>query len=104
MTTLNDLTNKTLKRVKITQGGNVFTDGKLTCLLKPTNRDFASKTKKPVYYLSAIANGKSEYLSGMFRTSNDAVFNADFKDALGLKHIVLIECADQGQLMTVRAA
>lgn len=104
MTTLNDLTGKTLKRVKTTQAGNIFTDGNIVCLLKPTDRTFDGKSKKPVYYLSAIANGKSEYLSGMFKTANDAVFSADYKDPLGLKHIVLIEFADEGQTMTVRAA
>lgn len=104
MTTLNDLNGRTLKRVKVTQSGNIFSDGKITCLLKPTNREFEGKSKKPVYYLSAIANGKSEYLSGMFKTANDAVFSADYKDVLGLKHIVLIEFADEGKTMSVRAA
>lgn len=102
--TLNDLNGLTLNRVKTTQSGNIFSNGKITCLLKPTNRDFEGKSKKPVYYLSALSGGKSEYLSGMFRTANDAVFSADYKDALGLKHIVLIEFADEGKTMTVRAA
>lgn len=104
MTSLNDLTGKTLKRVKTTQAGNIFTDGSITCLLKPTNRAFDGVSKKPVYYLSAISNGKSTYLSGMFETGDNTTFSADYKDALGLKRIVLISFADEGKTMSVRAA
>lgn len=104
MMLLSNLVGKTLNRVKTTQAGNIFSDGKITCLLKPTDRAFEGKSKKPVYYLSAISGGKSTYLSGMFQTANDAVFSADYKDAIELKHIVLIEFIDQGKTMTVRAA
>lgn len=104
MTTLNDLKGLTLNRVKITQSGNIFTDGKTTCLLKATDRDFDGKSKKPVYYLSALSGGKSQYLSGMFKTSDDLVFSADFKDGLGIKHIVHIVFGNDGKTMTVRAA
>lgn len=102
--TLNDLKGLTLNRVKTTQSGNIFSNGKITCLLKPTDRAFDGKSKKPVYYLSVLSGGKSLYLSGMFPTSRDMVFSADFKDALGIKHIVLIEFADKGKTMSVRAA
>lgn len=102
--TLKDLTDKTLFRIKTTQVGNIFSDGKVTCLLKPTNRQFDGVSKKPVYYLSAIANGRAEYLSGMFETANNHVFSADYKDGLGIKHIVMIEFAEQGSKLTVRAS
>ena len=102
--TLNDLKGLTLNRVNTTQSGNIFSNGKITCLLKPTDRTFDGKSKRPIYYLSALSGGKSEYLSGMFATASDMVFSADFKDALGIKHIVLIEFADEGKTMSVRAA
>lgn len=104
MTTLNDLKGLTLNRVKTTQAGNIFTDGKITCLLKPTDRAFEGTSRKPAYYLSALSGGKSQYLSGMFKTSDDLVFSADFKDALGIKHIVHIVFGNNGKTMTVRSA
>lgn len=101
--TLNDLINKTLKLVKTTQAGNIFTFDKLTVLLKPVNRDFLGKSKKPLYYLSAIENGKAEYLSGLFATNDDATFSGDYKDGIGLKHIVHVVFAAGGAEFTVKA-
>ena len=104
MTDLSNLINHDLKLVNVTNAGNIFTDGNITCLLKPTNRNFNGKSKKPVYYLSAIDNGKSTYLSGLFATNDSQVFSADYKDGIGMKHIVKIRFADAGKSMTVQAA
>ncbi|MCX7087953.1 MAG: hypothetical protein NTV00_07865 [Methylococcales bacterium] len=89
------------KLVKVAQAGNIFSGGKITCLLKPVNRDYQGTTKKPVYYLSVIENGLSQYLSGLFATGDDMVFSADYKDSLGVKHIVRIAFADGGKALTI---
>jgi len=106
MTDLSDLINHDLKLVNVTNSGNIFTDNgnKITCLLKPTNRSFKGKKKKPVYYLSLIKNDKATYLSGLFATNDSQVFSADYKDGIGMKHIVMICFANAGKSMTVRAA
>lgn len=104
MATLQNLLGKTFNLVKSTQAGNIFSGFNQTLLLKPVNRDYGGKTKKPLYYLNSLENGKSEYLTGLFATANDVVFSGDYKDSLGLKHIVKVVFSDSGKTMTVKAA
>lgn len=104
MTTLQNLPGKTFYLVKSTPAGNIFADSnRIVLLLKAVNRDYGGKTKKPLYYLNRIENGKSEYLTGLFATSDSRVFSGDYKDALGLKHLVKVIFADGGKLLKVTA-
>lgn len=103
MATLQTLLGKDFALVKSTQVGNIFVGFNQTLLLKPVNRDYAGTIKKPLYYLNRIEKGKSEYLTGLFATSNETVFSGDYKDALGLKHIVKVCFADSGKLLKVTA-
>jgi hypothetical protein len=101
MSNIKDLIGINFNLVKTTQAGNIFAGNKITCLLKPVNRAYAGTIKKPQYYLSVIESGRSEYLSGLFATNNDMVFSADYKDGLGIKHLVKISFADAGQAMAI---
>lgn len=103
MSSIKDLIDIDFKLVKTTQAGNIFSGNKITCLLKPVNRDYIGTTKKPQYYLSVIESGRSEYLSGLFATNDDMVFSADYKDGLGMKHLVKIAFGDSGKLMQIHA-
>ena len=104
MTALNDLCGINFKLQKVTQGGNIFTGNGKVCLLKPVNREYSGTIKKPLYYLNLLLNGKSQYLSGLFATNDSMIFSADYKDSLGIKHIVKIAFSDAGKAMTVKAA
>jgi hypothetical protein len=51
-----------------------------------------------------LLNGKSEYLSGLFATNDALVFSADYKDGLGMKHLVKIAFAAGGKALTIKVA
>lgn len=104
MASLNELCGIEFKLQKVTQGGNIFTGNGKVCLLKPVNREYKGTVKKPQYYLSVIESGRSEYLTGLFATNDSSVFSGDYKDALGVKHIVKVSFADSGKAMLVKAA
>jgi len=104
MATLNELCGIDFKLQKVTQGGNIFTGNGKTCFLKPVNREYTGTIKKPLYYLNILLNGKSEYLTGLFATKDAAVFSGDYRDALGIKHIVKLSFADAGKAMQIKAA
>jgi hypothetical protein len=104
MATLNDLCGINFKLQKVTQGGNIFTGNGKVCLLKAVNREYTGVIKKPLYYLNLLLNGKSEYLTGLFATKDAAVFSGDYRDALGIKHIVKVSFQDAGKAMLVKAA
>ena len=104
MEALNELCGIEFKLQKVTQGGNIFTGNGKVCLLKPVNREYSGTVKKPQYYLNLLLNGRSEYLTGLFATNDASVFSGDYKDALGIKHIVKVSFADAGKAMLVKAA
>ena len=104
MATLNELCGIDFKLQKVTQGGNIFTGNGKVCLLKPVNREYSGTVKKPQYYLNLLLNGRSEYLTGLFATNDATVFSGDYKDALGIKHIVKVSFTDTGKAMLVKAA
>jgi hypothetical protein len=104
MTKLNDLCGINFTLQKATQGGNIFTGNKHVCLLKPVNRDYIGTIKKPLYYLNLLMNGKSEYLTGLFATNDESIFSGDYKDTLGIKHIVKLHFSDAGKSMQIKAA
>jgi hypothetical protein len=103
MTSIKELIDIDFKLVKTTQAGNIFSGNKITCLLKPVNREYQGTIKKPQYYLSVIESGRSEYLSGLFATNDSMTFSADYKDLLGMKHLVKIAFGDAGQSMKIHA-
>jgi hypothetical protein len=103
MAVLKSLIGEIFNLVNATQAGNIYVGSNQTLLLKPVNRDYAGTVKKPVYYLNRIEKGKSEYLTGLFATSDSRIFSGDYKDALGLKHIVKVCFADGGKKLKVVA-
>ena len=103
MATLQVLLGKDFNLVKTTQAGNIFAGFNQTLLLKPVNRDYAGTVKKPLYYLNRIEKGKSEYLTGLFATHDETVFSGDYKDGIGLKHMVKVCFSDGGKQLKVSA-
>lgn len=101
MISIKDLIDIEFRLIKTTQAGNIFSGSGKTCLLKPVNRAYKGSIKKPLYYISAIESGISAYLSGLFSTSDPMLFSADYKDDLGIKHIVKIAFSDSGKSMKV---
>ena len=99
--TLQDLIGISFKKVKTLNKGNIYSGHDLTLFLKPTDHEYSGKTKKPTHYLSQLENGTSTYLSGLFPTAESAIFSADYKDDLGVKHLVKICFSDQGNIMEV---
>lgn len=104
MTSLNDFLNTELKLKKVTKGGNIFSNGNKTCLLKPVNREYKGVKKKPIYFIESLENGKATYLSGLFKTNERFVFSGDFKDELGLKHLVKLKFSEDAQTIQIKAA
>ena len=102
MSALHELIGTRFERIKITNAGNIYVSPtKKTCLLKPTDRVFDGASKKPIYYLSSLEQGKSTYLSGLFATDDPSTFSCDYLDALCMKHIVKIRFSDGGKVMTI---
>lgn len=105
MTTLQDFCNSELKLAKTTNNGNIFTDDKnRACLLKPVNRKYKGVKNKPLYFIEALENNKAIYLSGLFRTNERFVFSGDYKDDLGLKHMVKLRFSDDAKTIQIKAA
>ena len=104
MTTLKDFIDTELSLVKVTKSGNIFADGNKTCLLKPVNRQYEGVKNKPLYFIEALENGKATYLSGLFKTKERYVFSGDFKDELGLKHMVKLKFSDDAETILINAA
>ena len=104
MTTLKHFLNTELKLVKVTKGGNIFADGNKTCLLKPVNRQYEGVKNKPLYFIESLANNKATYLSGLFKTKERFVFSCDYKDDLGLKHLVKVKFSDDAKTISIKAA
>lgn len=104
MTGLNELQSIKFSLVKSTTLGNIFAGDGKTCLLKPVNREYNGTAKKPLYYLNLLTNGKSTYLSGLFATGDSETFSADYRDKVGMKHLVKIRFTDAGKQMTIDGA
>ena len=103
METLKELCCIEFGLVKSTQAGNIYSDSKQTVLLKPVNREYGANTKKPLYYLNLLENGKAAYLTGLFATNDENVFSGDFKDGIGVKHIVKLIFSNGGKGMMLVA-
>lgn len=91
-----------LTLLKNTQKGNLYTSSeKELFFLKPCDRLFEGKPKKPQYYISKIDGQKSVYLTGLFATENQSIFSGDQKDPLGVKKIFLFEFLDAGKKLKI---
>ncbi len=101
MSDLKGLVGKSFKLVNTTSAGNIFSGDGETLLLKPVNRDYQGVSKKPLYYLNLLLKGNSVYLTGLFATANKLIFSGDFKDALGMKHIVKLVFEDGGKSVSI---
>jgi len=66
--------------------------------VKAVNRQYAGRTKKPVYFLSRHnpTKKKFDYISGLFTTKQELVFSYDIKDQLGVKHLYTCEFSPGG--------
>jgi hypothetical protein len=104
MSNLKDLCNIKFTLQKSTTAGNIFSGNGKTCLLKAVNREYMGKIKKPVYYLSLLEKNSAQYLSGLFTTADPQVLSGDYRDALGIKHIMLVSFAEAGKAMSLKAA
>ena len=103
MAGLDELQHIKFSLTKCTTIGNIFTGNGKTCLLKPVNREYKGTAKKPLYYLNLLMNGKSTYLSGLFPTGDPSTFSADYRDKVGMKHLVKIRFSEAGKQMTIDA-
>lgn len=91
-----------LDLIKNTQKGNLYSSsGKELFFLKPCDRLFEGKPKKPQYYISKIDGQKSVYLTGLFATENQNIFSGDTKDQLGVKIIYLFEFSEAGKKLKI---
>ena len=72
--------------------------------VKAVNRQYAGRTKKPVYFLSRHnpSKKKFDYISGLFATKQPLVFSYDTRDALGVKHIKVCEFSENGDSITLQ--
>ena len=71
--------------------------------VKPVNREYAGIKKKPVYFMSKYnpATKKFDYMSGLFRTSEERVFSWDLKDELGIKILQVCQFSENGDTITL---
>ena len=67
--------------------------------LVPVDREY--KKKRPVYYLQRIRDRKAEYITGLFKTSQESVFSGDVKDALGVKMYLRVEALNSGEALEI---
>jgi len=92
----------TLDLIKNTQAGNIYSNPeKEIYLLKPTDRAFDGKVKKPIYYISKIINQKSNYITGLFSTNNPTIFSGDERDTFGVKKVFLFELSEAGKTLKI---
>lgn len=91
---------KTLrKECQDTDGAVVFgsNDGE-QFLFRRVNREFEqAKGLKPVYWLSRLVGGKSQYFSGVFPTANNRVFTADKRNEIGMKELFGLVFFEHGE-------
>ena len=72
--------------------------------IKSVNREYAGRTKAPIYFLSRYnpAKKKFDYISGLFKTSKPLVLSYDTRDSLGIKTIRLCTFSENGDSITLQ--
>ncbi len=94
---------KSYRKIAQPQGVAIYqADNGDKLVLVPVNRDY-EQSRKPIYYLKQSKKGKKpRYLSGLFVTSDPAVFSGDLKDPVtGLKRIFTVTFKDGGDRLLV---
>lgn len=88
---------KSYSRIATNIGANIYqSDDKDKLVLVPVNRKYEGK--KPVYYLKR----NKIYLSGLFPTTDPAVFSGDIKDNItGLKQPFSVTFTNDGETLII---
>ena len=71
--------------------------------IKPVNREYPGRTKKPCYFMSKYnrSTKKYIYMSGLFRTKEPGVFSWDLKDEFGIKVLQAALFSEGGETITL---
>ena len=69
-------------------------------LLRPVDREYQGRPKKPKYYLSvrSVGSGKAKYLSGLFSTRKPDIFSLDMRDEIGVKRMYTLTFSEGGKM------
>lgn len=88
---------KSYSKIATNIGANIYvSEDQDKLILVPVNRQYEGK--KPVFYLKR----NKAYLSGLFPTSDPAVFSGDTKDKItGLKQPFTVTFTDEGEAMII---
>jgi hypothetical protein len=97
------MTTTVYRKAGATQAVSIYqADDGNKLILIPVNRTY-NQAKKPVYYLKESRKGrKPRYLSGLFVTSDPAVFSGDTKDPItGVKRMFTVTFEEGGERLIV---
>ncbi len=90
---------KEYSRIATNVGANIYqSEDKDKLVLVPVNRKYEGNRKKPIYYLKR----NKAYLSGLFATTDPAVFSGDIKHKItGIKQPFTVTFKDEGQALII---
>ena len=73
--------------------------------IRPVNREYAGRVKKPVYFLSEYnpETKQFSYISGLFKTRQERIFSYDIKDQLGIKILQVCSFSEGGDCITLQS-
>jgi len=91
-----------LTLTKRTGKGNFFESNENKYWLRPVDRDYPGRAKKPEYYLSKIIGKETKFISGFFPTKNENVFSYDVKNQIGMKQFMIAQFLDAGKKIILR--
>jgi hypothetical protein len=92
------------KKIYQRTAAGIYENGTERLEIKSVNREYAGRTKKPLYFLSRYdpAKKKFSYISGLFKTKHPLVFSFDTRDLLGIKTIRLCTFSENGNSITLQ--
>lgn len=88
----------TLKRLHQGEAVSVYHgDDGAKWFLKTADREYGTE-KSPSHYLTRQGDGdeKPRYVSGLFQTDITGLLSGDFKDALGVRNLFVLEVLEKG--------
>ncbi len=91
---------KSYSRVASNTGASIYIspEDQDKLVLVPVNRKYEGNRKKPLYYLKR----NRDYLSGLFQTTDPAVFSGDSKDIItGLRRPFTATFKDGGETLVI---
>ena len=94
---------KTFKKAGSNITASIYVaDDKDKLILVPVNRSY-NQTKSPVYYLKkGTGNQKPIYLSGLFATTDPAVFSGDIRNSItGMKQMFTVTFQEAGEALVL---